>query len=256
MLLLGSVYRCWASHFQSTTPSPRRPTGDAPSHRLARERVWTAPGLRPAPRTHRFADNGQSPRVIRPWAHLVIRPWAHRGRLGPAGTGSHCRLGRAGPMRSCRSLARPDLGTAPRLDHPAGVDCSGLSTGHFREDDIDLRTDFHSRMNRFAQQPPRRPPRRHRRRRPDDEAGQARSLVLASLLTLALTLTPPASGAHAAVDEASEAVQGSSAAPHATSEASAAANWVTPVPAMEIITAFDPPDEPWLKGHRGIDVLA
>ena len=25
---------------------------------------------------------------------------------------------------------------------------------------------------------------------------------------------------------------------------------------MEIINAFDPPDKPWLKGHRGIDVLA
>jgi hypothetical protein len=112
-------------------------------------------------------------------------------------------------------------------------------------------------MNRFAQQPPRRPPRPHRRRRPDDEAGQARSLVLATLLTaaLVLTLTPPASGAHAAAEEASQAVQVSSAPP-AKSGGSGASNWVTPVPAMEIIKAFDPPDEPWLKGHRGIDVLA
>src|SRR5690625_1546742 len=112
-------------------------------------------------------------------------------------------------------------------------------------------------MNRVAQQPPRRPPRPHRRRRPDDEAGQARSLVLATLLTaaLVLTLTPPASGAHAAVEEASQAVQVSSAPP-AKSGGSVASNWVTPVPAMEIIKAFDPPDEPWLKGHRGIDVLA
>ncbi len=37
---------------------------------------------------------------------------------------------------------------------------------------------------------------------------------------------------------------------------SGARNWTTPIPAMEIIGAFDLPDEPWLKGHRGIDVLA
>lgn len=32
-------------------------------------------------------------------------------------------------------------------------------------------------------------------------------------------------------------------------------SWVTPVPAMEIVEAFDPPTEAWLEGHRGIDVL-
>ncbi|HCG57236.1 MAG TPA: peptidase M15 [Brevibacterium sp.] len=31
--------------------------------------------------------------------------------------------------------------------------------------------------------------------------------------------------------------------------------WVSPVPAMEIVEAFDPPTESWLRGHRGIDVL-
>ncbi|UVI34868.1 peptidoglycan DD-metalloendopeptidase family protein [Brevibacterium spongiae] len=50
------------------------------------------------------------------------------------------------------------------------------------------------------------------------------------------------------------------AAPEASAAGAASTtapkNWVTPVPAMEIITAFDPPDKPWLKGHRGIDVLA
>lgn len=34
------------------------------------------------------------------------------------------------------------------------------------------------------------------------------------------------------------------------------ATWVSPVPAMEIIEAFDPPEEKWSRGHRGIDVLA
>ncbi|RBP67910.1 murein DD-endopeptidase MepM/ murein hydrolase activator NlpD [Brevibacterium sanguinis] len=32
--------------------------------------------------------------------------------------------------------------------------------------------------------------------------------------------------------------------------------WVSLVPAMEIVEAFDPPAETWLAGHRGIDVLA
>src|SRR5699024_4127106 len=68
------------------------------------------------------------------------------------------------------------------------------------------------------------------------------------------TLTPPASGAHAAVEEPPQAVQVSSAPP-AKSGGTVASNWVTPVPAMEIINAIDPPDEPWLKDHRGIDVL-
>src|SRR5699024_2756513 len=134
-----------------------------------------------------------------------------------------------------RPLSGPSLATTPRLDAPHVVDCSGQCTGHFREDDSAPRTGFHTRMHRFAPQPPRRPPRPHRRRRPDDEAGQARSLVLATLLTaaLVLTLTPPASGAHAAVEEASQAVQVSSAPP-AKSGGSVASNWVTPVPAMEI----------------------
>ena len=80
----------------------------------------------------------------------------------------------------------------------------------------------------------------HRRRsyRPEwsfASSGQIRSLLLASLLASALIFTTSPPSAAAATD---------------------AQNWVSPVPAMEIINAFDPPDKPWLKGHRGIDVLA
>ncbi|WP_309136032.1 D-alanyl-D-alanine carboxypeptidase family protein [Brevibacterium oceani] len=86
-------------------------------------------------------------------------------------------------------------------------------------------------------------------------------------LALMLTLTPPASGASLPGPGANSTPfsRSSTAAVSSTSIVSGsraqAANatkqsWVTPVPAMEIITAFDPPDKPWLKGHRGIDVLA
>lgn len=63
----------------------------------------------------------------------------------------------------------------------------------------------------------------------------ARSLLIVIALLSALLLTAPMPGA---------------------ATASQSASWVTPVPAMEIVEAFDPPDKPWLKGHRGIDVLA
>src|SRR5699024_10112290 len=120
---------------------------------------------------------------------------------------------------ACRPLARADLGTEPRLAHPPLVDRSGLSTGHFHWGDIAPRADFHTRMNRFAYQPRRL--RRHRRRRPDDGARQARSLALASLLTVTLILmiTPPASGAHAVAEETSPTVHASSTTSHTTSAA-------------------------------------
>ncbi len=38
--------------------------------------------------------------------------------------------------------------------------------------------------------------------------------------------------------------------------AAEATTWVSPVPVMEIVTAFDPPQETWLAGHRGIDIRA
>ncbi|WP_253719906.1 D-alanyl-D-alanine carboxypeptidase family protein [Brevibacterium renqingii] len=107
-------------------------------------------------------------------------------------------------------------------------------------------------MNPFAHDPPPRR-QRHRRHRRADDNGPGRSLilaVLASLLTSALMLTiaPPAPGATPPAGESSQTSQASTG--------SGARNWTTPIPAMEIIGAFDLPDEPWLKGHRGIDVLA
>src|SRR5699024_3059152 len=181
MLLLGLSISPLGKPFPIDNALAEAAIGDARSHRLARQSVSTAPRLRPL--CGRLASS------------------AAVGRLVCSGRG-HA----AGPVRSFRALARPSLGTAPRLDHPHVVHRSGPSTGHFAQDASPPRAGLPARLNRLAQQPPRRPPRPHRRRRPDDEAGQARSLVLATLLTaaLVLTLTPPASGAHAAVEEASQ----------------------------------------------------
>lgn len=79
--------------------------------------------------------------------------------------------------------------------------------------------------------------------------GSPESLLLAVIIAAALvvTTTPP---------EASAASGPVSTTAQSGSQRSAPTNWVTPVPAMETIEAFDPPDKPWLKGHRGIDVLA
>ncbi|MGO3066135.1 MAG: D-alanyl-D-alanine carboxypeptidase family protein [Brevibacterium linens] len=79
--------------------------------------------------------------------------------------------------------------------------------------------------------------------------GSPQSLLLAVIVAaaLALTGTPPV---------ASAATGPASISAHNDPHRSAPTNWLTPVPAMEVITAFDPPDQPWLTGHRGIDVLA
>ncbi|SDS43243.1 Peptidase family M23 [Brevibacterium siliguriense] len=79
--------------------------------------------------------------------------------------------------------------------------------------------------------------------------GSPQSLFVAVIVALGLVLmTTPL--------EASAASESASTTATSGSQRSAPTNWVTPVPAMEIIEAFDPPDKPWLKGHRGIDVFA
>lgn len=94
-------------------------------------------------------------------------------------------------------------------------------------------TDFHRRMSLHSDELPQR---------------LLLTMFLASALTLSLTVitTPPAT----AIMDSAEPTGATS------SKSGAGQSWVTPVPAMEIVEAFDPPDKPWLKGHRGIDVLA
>lgn len=86
------------------------------------------------------------------------------------------------------------------------------------------------------------------RHRPLAQLPRARFIVTALFLSFVLSLASPPAGGMAQAGAGGSGVSGAST--------SGAATWVSPVPAMEIIEAFDPPDEPWLKGHRGIDVLA
>lgn len=99
---------------------------------------------------------------------------------------------------------------------------------------------FHGLMNPFSPDALR--PvhlfRKHRLR--ISQMRRARSLLAFVALMSALLLAYP--------------LPGDAAADPATSARSA--SWVTPVPAMEIVEAFDPPAKPWLQGHRGVDVLA
>ncbi|MGO3179830.1 MAG: hypothetical protein ACTIJR_09750, partial [Brevibacterium linens] len=66
--------------------------------------------------------------------------------------------------------------------------------------------------------------------------GSPQSLLLAVIVAAALVLTgtPPV---------ASAATGPASISAHNDPHRSAPTNWLTPVPAMEVITAFDPPDQ-------------
>ncbi|WP_205327661.1 M23 family metallopeptidase [Glycomyces sp. YM15] len=66
------------------------------------------------------------------------------------------------------------------------------------------------------------------------------SLITASLLAAAAILTPTITRAEPA------------GAPHTP----ASGPWRSPVGALDLLTRFDPPPEPWLAGHRGVDLAA
>lgn len=67
--------------------------------------------------------------------------------------------------------------------------------------------------------------------------------ILLATLVLAASATTPISGA------------GSSAA--AVTAAAAAPGWSWPLtPRPAVLRAFDPPDKPWMSGHRGVDLQA
>lgn len=144
-----------------------------------------------------------------------------------------------------------------RLMVTVPVDATELSTGIIGTPDTRSLLGFHVPMNlfaiasdaiRFADVPiaspkstrtsQRRSDGRHRQR--PERVGRVRILLTAILMVLIVALAevgPPFTSPVSAEPRAETA-------------------WVTVVPAMEIIEAFDPPDEAWLKGHRGIDVLA
>lgn len=74
---------------------------------------------------------------------------------------------------------------------------------------------------------------------------KAPALVALFLLAAAATApaTPPAAGAPAAPASFSAA------------SSPAAGSWIWPLaPRPAVLRAFDPPDKPWLSGHRGVDL--
>ena len=70
------------------------------------------------------------------------------------------------------------------------------------------------------------------------------SLITASLLAATAILTPTLA----------KAEQPSPAAPAPLSPDSGP--WRSPVGALDLLTRFDPPPQPWLAGHRGVDLAA
>lgn len=129
------------------------------------------------------------------------------------------------------------LWIAARLVFVSPVGISDPSTGTVRAPDIRLRPGFHGFMDyvvdsaniaRFTwtQSP--------------SASRCVRLIAAVSLMVFAFTFA-----------EAGVPFSAASAKPGSHDHTT----WVSPVPAMEIVEAFDPPTEAWLKGHRGIDVL-
>lgn len=145
-------------------------------------------------------------------------------------------------MRNCliRRFAQRLVGRllriVARLVFVSPVDISTPSTGTVRAPDISQRPGFHGFMDCVVD-----PPHTARltRTRSPSASCCLRLIAAVSLMVFAFTF------AEAGMPFAASAEPGS----HDRT------TWVSPVPAMEIIEAFDPPSEAWLKGHRGIDVL-
>lgn len=66
------------------------------------------------------------------------------------------------------------------------------------------------------------------------------SLITASLLAAAAIITPTIA----------------KAAPATAPQSPASGPWRSPVGTLDLLTRFDPPPEPWLPGHRGVDLAA
>ena len=170
------------------------------------------------------------------------------------------------------------LWVAARLMVMVSVDVTELSTGAIGRPDIRSLLSFHVPMNLFAsasdairpndaviahpangRNRQRRSVRGHPRR--TERTRQVRIFLTATLMIFMVTLAevgPPFTSPVFASPQSAFAAAHSKAQPkpQPTPDPRAQSTWVSVVPAMEIIEAFDPPDKAWLKGHRGIDVLA
>lgn len=122
---------------------------------------------------------------------------------------------------------------------------------------------FHGLMNPFSLDPPRSLHPLSGRHLHSAQIRRARFIITALFLSFVLALAAPAGDGAAQADTrgssgsgGTRGAGGSSRAGGSSGAGASETTWVSPVPAMEIVEAFDPPDKPWLKGHRGIDVLA
>lgn len=79
--------------------------------------------------------------------------------------------------------------------------------------------------------------------------------ILLSLVLLSTSL-PPASLVHAVAVGGGAGGEASGQPSEELPEAGPPGTWMTPVPGFQVVKAFDKPEENWLAGHRGIDVLA
>jgi murein DD-endopeptidase MepM/ murein hydrolase activator NlpD len=71
------------------------------------------------------------------------------------------------------------------------------------------------------------------------------SLITASLLAAAAIVSPTIAKADPPAPEQADAPNAPATGP-----------WRSPVGALDLLTRFDPPPEPWLSGHRGVDLAA
>jgi murein DD-endopeptidase MepM/ murein hydrolase activator NlpD len=71
------------------------------------------------------------------------------------------------------------------------------------------------------------------------------SLITASLLAAAAIVSPTIAQADPPAPEQADAPNAPASGP-----------WRSPVGALDLLTRFDPPPEPWLPGHRGVDLAA
>jgi murein DD-endopeptidase MepM/ murein hydrolase activator NlpD len=97
------------------------------------------------------------------------------------------------------------------------------------------------------------------------------SLITASLLAAAAVLTPTIAEAAPPTRSVALARTAPPASPNSTEPGSRAepplaktstatpsdsAQWRSPVGGLDLLTRFDPPPQPWLPGHRGVDLAA
>lgn len=104
-------------------------------------------------------------------------------------------------------------------------------------------------------QPGLRPERRLARIRLPGSPRHALAVLVIGLVLLGVAPAAPAA-AWRGVAPAATLVAGPPGSSVVGSRAAAARRWLAPVTPVRVIRAFNPPEHPWLPGHRGIDLRA